>query len=94
MLLTVKTATCPHCDSERLVKDGTTSSGSQRYLCKDCGKSRVLNPKRTNYSEEEKERILAAYREGTSLRGLERIFGVARQTVSAWLKKKLNSSRP
>ena len=88
MLLTVKTATCPNCDSERLVKDGKTTSGSQRYLCRDCGESRVLNPKRTDYTDKQKERILRAYREGTSLRGLRRIFGVARQTVSAWLKKK------
>lgn len=48
MLLTVKTASCPHCESTRLVKNGKTSSGSQRYQCKDCGKSRVLKPKRTD----------------------------------------------
>lgn len=92
MLLAIKAATkaatCPNCDSEQLVKDGKTSSGSQRYLCKSCGKSRVLNPKRTDYTDKQKERILRTYREGTSLRGLERIFGVARQTVSDWLKKK------
>jgi len=89
VLLTVKTATCPNCDSEHLVKDGKTSSGSQRYLCRECGKSRVLNPKRTDYTDDkQKERILRAYREGTSLRGLRRIFGVARQTVSTWPGKK------
>ena len=35
----------------------------------------------------EVEEILRAYHERSSLRGLERTFGVARQTVSKWLKK-------
>lgn len=39
------------------------------------------------YSEERKAEILWAYYECSSLRGLERTFGVARQTVAAWLKK-------
>lgn len=39
------------------------------------------------YSEERKAEILKAYHERSSLRGLERTFGVARQTVAAWLKK-------
>lgn len=39
------------------------------------------------YSEADKARILRAYEERWSLRGLERTFGVARQTVAKWLKK-------
>ena len=41
------------------------------------------------YSETRKEEILRAYEERTSLRGLTRIFGVSRQTVTSWLKKSL-----
>ena len=36
---------------------------------------------------EGREAILYAYQERTSLRGLTRVFGVFRQTVTAWLKK-------
>ena len=39
------------------------------------------------YSEERKEEILKAYFERPSLRGIEGVFGVARQTVSTWLKQ-------
>jgi transposase-like protein len=39
------------------------------------------------YSEERKEEILKAYFERPSMRGIERVFGVARQTVSTWLKQ-------
>src|SRR6266508_1314564 len=45
------------------------------------------------YSPERKEQILRAYQERSSLRGLERTFGVARSTVISWLKKKPSSSR-
>jgi hypothetical protein len=39
------------------------------------------------YAEADKERILTAYTERSSLRGLERTFGLARQTVAHWLEK-------
>jgi transposase-like protein len=48
--------------------------------------SAVLEPK-VAYSEERKSEILKAYEERPSMRGIERIFGVTRQTLSSWLKK-------
>ena len=80
------THTCPHCQSTHLKKNGTTAQGKQKYYCHDCGKYGTLNPT-VGYTEERKEEILKAYQERSSLRGLERTFGVARQTVSSWLKK-------
>ena len=78
---------CYHCESERVFKDGRTSNGKQRYKCHDCGRSLRENPGTNSYSPERREEILRAYQERTSLRGLTRIFGVSRQTVSDWLKK-------
>ena len=46
------------------------------------------NPAPNGYSSKEREQILRAYQERSSLRGLTRTFGVARNTVSRWLKKK------
>ena len=43
---------------------------------------------------ERKAEILQAYQERRSLRGLERTFGVSRQTVSTWLKQKADSLPP
>ena len=84
--ITVQTYTCRKCQSEDLVKNGHNRSGSPQYKCKACGTCRVLRP-RHSYSEEDKQRILKAYEERPSLRGIERIFGVARQTVASWIKK-------
>ena len=79
--------TCYHCGSEQVVRNGRTSNGKQRFLCRECG--RCLRAERSSplYSQERKEEILRAYQERSSLRGLTRIFGVSRNTVTTWLKK-------
>jgi transposase-like protein len=84
-MVTVK---CIHCGGDRLVRNGLTQNGKQRYLCSDCGRMSREHPQPNGYTEEERERILRAYHERSSLRGLSRTFGVSRQTVTAWLKKR------
>ena len=79
---------CIHCQSENLVRNGKTNNGKQRYLCNDCGRMSRENPQPNGYLSEAREQILAAYQERSSLRGLTRPFGVARNTVSGWLKEK------
>ncbi len=81
------TKPCPHCGSIDLVSNGhNKKNGKQKYHCKGCGKYGTLDAAPV-YSEERKEEILKAYFERSSMRGIERVFGVARQTVSAWLKQ-------
>jgi transposase-like protein len=77
---------CRKCDSQKIVKNGHNASGSQQYWCKDCGHRGVLEPKR-GYTEEQKEQILSAYAERSSMRGIQRTFGVSRPTLVSWLKK-------
>lgn len=75
---------CRECNSTNIVKNGTNKCGSQQYHCHDCGVYRVLEPKR-QHSPEKKQTVLKAYLERPSLRGLTRIFGIARQTIARWL---------
>ena len=79
---------CYHCGSDRLVRDGFTQNGKQRYLCSDCRRMSRDDPQANGYTEAERERILRAYHERSSLRGLSRTFGVSRNTVTSWLKKR------
>jgi transposase-like protein len=88
------TVKCRHCGSENLLRNGLTRNGKQRYHCKDCLRSSRDNPQPIGYSVAERDEILRAYEERSSLRGLTRTFGVARNTVSSWLKKKPRRSRP
>jgi transposase-like protein len=79
---------CQYCRSERLVRNGLAPDGRQRYLCRDCSSRSREQPRTNAYSEQEREQILRAYDERSSLRGLSRTFGVSRQTVTARLKKR------
>ena len=44
------------------------------------------NPK-IKYTEEQKELIISTYLERGSLRGMQRLFGVAPETLMGWIKK-------
>jgi transposase-like protein len=79
---------CPHCQSEALVRNGRAPNGKQKYLCRACHRQSRDNPSPHAYTEERREEILRAYQERSSLRGLERTFGVSRSIVLAWIKKK------
>ena len=89
MIQTTNTQThiCHDCKSANIVKNGKDQAGRQRYKCKDCGTTKILVYKR-KYSEEKKEEILRAYQERSSIRGVCRTFGIAKQTLSNWIKKK------
>ena len=80
---------CSRCGSENIVRNGHNKSGNQQYYCKDCGASRVLNPKQ-KHRPRIREQVLKAYRERISLRGVARVFNVSRQTVMVWLKQWVN----
>jgi insertion element IS1 protein InsB len=82
------TVCCQYCGSEDLKRNGHAENGKQRYYCKTCKKQSRENPTPQAYSEERKEEIIRSYQERSSLRGLTRTFGVARNTVTGWLKKK------
>ena len=82
------TLECYHCTSTKIVRDGLTRNGKQRYWCYDCKRSSRHAPQPSGYTSDEQELILKTYEERSSLRGLERIFGISRNTVIAWLKKK------
>jgi transposase-like protein len=48
-LMTCIAVRCPHCDSEQIVKRGTTHCGTQRYLCQNtaCARGSFLLDYRT-----------------------------------------------
>ena len=87
-----KTLVCYHCGSEDIVKNGVAPNGKQKYRCKECKKQSREEPSVNGYTEARREEILSAYEERSSLRGLARTFGVARNTVSRWLKKNEDTS--
>ena len=77
MEMIAKLYLCRKCESQNIVKNGHNASGSQQYKCKDCGAHGVLEP-RYSYTEEEREQIINDYYERSSMRGIQRVFGVSR----------------
>jgi transposase-like protein len=79
---------CRNCGSQNIVKNGHNAYGNQQFWCKDCGKRGVLEPK-NSYSVEQRNQIISAYtNERSSMRGIQRTFGVSRNTLTSWLKKR------
>jgi len=89
MIKETVTYNCSRCGSINIVRNGTNKCGNAQYHCKDCDAYRVLKPQ-CRHTIEEKAQILSAYRERMSLRGVERIFRVCRQTVTRWLTHYVN----
>lgn len=83
---------CSHCESESIVKNGHDPNGKQQYRCKNCHRGGVLNPS-VRYTAAEKEQILRAYYAHPSMREIERILGVSRQTLAVWLKVSRSHNR-
>ncbi len=81
------TVHCPHCGSEELKRNGHAPNGKQKYSCRTCKRQSRENPTPHAYPEERREEILRAYEERSSLRGIERTFGVSRASVISWIKK-------
>ena len=91
--MVTKMVFCRHCRSENIIRHGYTASGKQRYLCWECHRRSCDDPKPNGYTAEQRELILRAYQE-SSLRELQRTFGVSRNTVTAWLKRSGRRSLP
>ena len=88
------TICCQYCGSKDWVRNGYAPNEKQRYCCKSCKRQSRENPAANGYTEERREEIIKAYQERSSMRGLTRTFGVARNTVKDWLKKRQQNSLP
>lgn len=86
MIQTIITQQCPHCGSQKLVKNGHDYKGSQKYHCKSCNRYGTLQAQR-GYSHQVRDQVKRALVERVSLRGIERIFALSRRTVSRWLQQ-------
>ncbi len=76
---------CSLCGHDKLHKHGKTSKGAERYFCLKCRQTFTETFDTLYYrrqvSEEEVPIVLQAHAEGSSLRGISRISGLAYDTV-------------
>ena len=80
---------CPKCgEITAQVKSGYTPNGSQKYKCKSCSKVYTPEPKKSGYSEEEKNQAIRYYYEGNSGRSTGRYFGMSKANAARWIKER------
>ena len=83
----------PECGSNWMPKAGT-DQGRQVYRCGDCRRYYTPDAAYHRPGTADRERALAMYQEGSSLRAVGRVFGVSAQAVSRWVKKGGQACRP
>src|SRR4028119_304197 len=78
---------CSLCGHEKPHKHGKTSKGAQRYFCPKCSQTFTETFDTLYYrrqvSEEEIWIVLQSHAQGSSLRGISRISGLAYDTVTS-----------
>jgi insertion element IS1 protein InsB len=85
MIQTIVTHPCPKCGSETVVRNGHDYKGDPKYHCKSCARYGTLHTQR-GYAERLRTQVKRAVLERISLRGIERLFGLSRRPVAAWMK--------
>ena len=75
---------CTHCGSTKFVKNGSYK-GSQRFICKDCG--RAFSDKVRKYTYADKERFLEMYLNNTGVRKAARFMGCSSSLIVRWIRE-------
>jgi transposase-like protein len=68
---------CPRCGSAKLVKNGHDYKGAQKYTCKNCGRYGTVLVQR-GYGDQRRIQVQRTV--------LERLLGISRRTVAAWVE--------
>lgn len=87
MIETIITHRCPRCGSVNLVKNGRDYKGTQKFRCNDCHRYGTVRAARSACAV--RPAVERAFTERVSLRGLARVFGISRTTITHWLTQTL-----
>ena len=81
---------CPHCQSEAVVKYGTTSKGKERFRCQQtsqCGRTFLRSYAYPGCLPTVKQQIVEMTLNGSGIRDITRVLHVGPNTVLKELKK-------
>jgi transposase-like protein len=86
---------CPICGCVHIVRNGHRADGTQRYVCKDCGKSFVINTNSITSGTRKDFDVWKQYIDcmmnGLSIRKTASICGIHRNTAFLWRHKILDA---
>jgi transposase-like protein len=87
------TLICPSCGHSTrqnragFNKDAAGCPRSQRYECQHCGRTHTPAPRHHGYDPHTRRLAVQQYVDGTNLRRIARLLGVAPQSVVNWVDK-------
>jgi len=80
---------CPRCGaSKKQNKHTANRSGSERYICRMCGKTYTPEPRKHAYTEEERTEAIKTYYECKSDRAVGRLLNMSRSNTIRWIKER------
>lgn len=79
---------CPNCPTSRVLKNGHSRHGHQRYLCTGC-RLTFGDTDHRRVDEELKQSALRHYAEGVGLRATERLVGPSHNSIMRWVRKEV-----
>jgi len=79
---------CIHCQSKKVVKNGVSENGTQRWRCKGCKKSFQLHYTYNARKPGMKEKIIEQTLNSAGVRDISRNLQIAKGTVISTLRKK------
>ena len=84
---------CRHCQSQNVIRHGKDKAGHPRYRCHECQRTFQQQSGIRKHSAEFQAKVLLAYQERCSMRGVCRLFRIGRNTLTEWLKVEKFKSR-
>jgi len=84
---------CPRCkNKEKQVWNGKNKSGSQSWLCGECGRRHTPKPNINGYPEIDRQWAIRALLSGTSGREIGELYEFNKANVYNWYRKMKNST--
>ena len=77
---------CKGCGSNKLVRNGRTTVGEQRYKCKSCGGTFKRGDNRLKHGLDKRIKVVKMYLEGVGIRSIERLEGVSNPLIIYWIR--------
>jgi transposase-like protein len=72
---------CSRCASQQCVRFGSNRGGTQRYICKDCGRTFTPDPARRGISQDRADQIKSLIANGHPITKVTRLLKVSPKTV-------------
>ena len=77
---------CKGCESNKLIKNGKTSYGTQRYKCKECCNTYSEGDRRLKHGLQKRLKVIKMYLEGIGISSIERLEGVSNPLIIYWIR--------